>query len=353
MPSPFETGAIVALRYQIIAPLGRGGMAQVYRARHLPLGRDVALKVMHGENASVSYARFAREARNMAALDHPGCVRVVDFGASIDGTRFLVMDLVEGNTLAEVLRTTPVMNVDRAMEIADALLAALHHAHTRGVIHRDIKPANVMIGRDGRVVLIDFGLSEAASDAAITALGSCVGSPSYLAPERLLGDDYDHRSDLYAVGLMLYEMLAGTRAFVGATPIDIARAQIECAPRPIGHHRADMSTGLAEVIHRAISKRPEQRFGDANAMRTALAYAATHARAARVERQRRSLATPYPYIRPPALPAEAAARTTAFLAQGRRGLLASVWAWLRFGRWRWRDGARPLQSAHTAEVSLF
>jgi len=274
--------SLIALRYAILGVLGRGGMATVYRARHIALGREVALKllppqVFGGDRA----ARFEREARHAARLDHPSCVRVLDYGTCVDGSRYLAMELVEGPTLRSQLASGTPCRYDIAAWVGAELCDALAHAHAAGVIHRDVKPENVMFApiaeagpgesRTGwRVVLIDFGLSRIADDAPLTALGACVGSPSYLAPERALGDDGDGRSDLYAVGVILYELLSGRRPFIGDTPAATARLHVHAAPAPLTALVPDLPPALAAVVHRALAKEPAARFPDAAAMGRAL-----------------------------------------------------------------------------------
>lgn len=267
-------GTVIEGRYVIEAPIGEGGMGIVYRARHLGLGIDVALKVLHTRfGAGPGAIRFEREARAARCLDHPGCVRVLDQGKTADGQLYLAMELLEGPSLADRLATSGRASRPDAIRIAVELCEALAHAHSRGVLHRDVKPANLVLGRrDGhpRFVLVDFGFAKLVDDAPLTALGECAGSPSYLAPERLLGRPYDGRADLYGAGIVLYEMLTGTRPFHGATAVETARQQIGCPPPPIRASRPDVSPALEAVIVRALQKDPKNRFADAEQMRRAL-----------------------------------------------------------------------------------
>jgi serine/threonine-protein kinase len=267
--------------YRIMRLIGRGGMADVYRACHAVTGEEVALKLLAPIYAvSVLEQRFQREAINAARLRHPGCVRVIEHGVAEDGTLFLSMELLTGRTLRSELNAAGKLAVGHAVRVIKELLDALAHAHGAGVLHRDIKPENVMFrrpqlppppvrirrGAAPAVVLIDFGLSVLRDDARLTAIGTCMGSPSYLAPERLLEQSYDERADVYAVGVVLYELLAGAPPFSGTTPIEIARQHIERSPLAIDDLRPDVPQRLASIVHRALAKDPDDRFQSATEM---------------------------------------------------------------------------------------
>lgn len=327
-----QPGSVVGLRYEIIELLGIGGMARVYRARHRSLGCDVALKLLppqhddwkdRHENAR----RFEREARNAARLSHPNCVRVVDYGCCADGSRFLAMDLVAGPTLRDEMRDRPRLGPEDAVWIASELLRALAHAHRNDILHRDVKPENIMFTAEDerrRLVLIDFGLSQLHDDAPLTATGSCVGSPSYLAPERLLKEDYDHRADLYSVGVLLYEMLAGTRPFVSNSVIEVAKMHVTAEPAPLSQYRPDLPPALVAVVHKSLAKDPDERFHSAEQMLLATQAAAT---------------APTPAHQQPHTPPQPVFDTseTTCVRIARLDsppLLRRAWAWLRFGSWR-------------------
>lgn len=322
---PLVPGSLVALRYRIGEILGKGGMGTVYRAHHLGLGREVALKIVPpGVGEASATVRFEREARNSARLDHPGCVRVLDVGTTPDGHRFLAMDVLEGPTLRAELQLRGKLGAGEAIAIVAPILDALEHAHGRGVIHRDVKPENVMM--TPRPVLIDFGLSWALGDAQITRRGTTVGSPSYLAPERALGEAGDHRSDVYAVGVVLYEMLAGRRPFAADTAVQLAfmHAHSEVPHLPVAAPGVPLA--LATIVHKALAKDPERRFASATAMRDALdgtglatAAAPGHARA-----------------EPGAQTGQPSDESTAVVLD-RRSRLRDLAGRLRFGRWRWRS----------------
>jgi serine/threonine-protein kinase len=330
MERALASGRIVGMRYQIRALIGRGGMGSVYRARHLALRCDVALKVLAGEPARSSLAtRFEREARAAATLHHPGCVRVLDYGRTVEGDAYLAMELLEGPTLAAALAEGPLSEA-HATRVATQLLKALAHAHAAGVLHRDLKPENVILARrDGseRAVLIDFGLARLRNDAPLTAGGMCVGTPSYLSPERLLGRPCDGRADLYSLGVMLYEMLAGQRPFEAASPLEIARRHVETVPRPLRALCPELSPYLDAAVARALAKDPARRFPDAEAMLSALEeMPAAEAQRAAATRAREADEEPTDVVAEIAPPA--------------RSLPRRLWAWLRFGSWRWRGAER-------------
>ena len=310
-------GTLFAGRYRIRALLGKGGMGNVYRAEHLGLGKDVALKVI-GRLSHELELRFEREAKAIARLDHSGCVRIFDYGEDEHGVQYIAMELVEGPTLHSAIAGDTV-SVPRALHVAKSVLSALAHAHAHGVIHRDVKPENIMFVTRGafRVVLIDFGLASLNDAPALTGNGFAMGSPSYIAPERLLGKPHDARSDLYAVGVVLYEMIAGIKPYLGASPEEIMTAVMTRPPRPLRALVPDVSPALDAVIRRALAKDPAKRFRDAEEMLSALAD---------LEQVRDEEPEP------------AASMTFAQLAVYRPSIWARLWSWVRYGRWRWRSG---------------
>ena len=315
-------GDVFADRYEILAASGRGGMGLVYRARHLTLDKEVALKVLAANPTGDYEIRFAREARALARLDHPSCVRVLDHGQS-EGIHYLVMEHLEGETLGELISEGR-LPTKRAVKIASQLLFALAHAHEHGVIHRDVKPENVMLVKGGtRAVLIDFGLASISDEAGLTGNGMCFGSPSYLAPERLLGQPHDTRTDLYAFGVILYEMVAGVRPFHGESPRETMQLALHRPPRPIRAVRRDIAPALERVISRALAKDPKRRFADAEEMLLALGDVPSDEEAAqRREQEERDDA------------AETLMISTLDVKEP--GFLARAWTWLRYGGWRWR-----------------
>jgi len=259
--------------YWVLCQLGRGGMARVYLARSAARP-EVALKVLEPEfTGQARSARFEREVDAASRLSHPGCARMLDHGSTADGHLYLAIERLRGPTLREALAARGRLSLREVIDIGRQLCDALDHAHAAGVMHRDIKPENVMYrgpGGTGDVVLIDFGLSRLRDDAPLTVAGTCLGSPSYVAPERLLERPADGRADLYAVGVVLYELAAGRAPFVGDGPLAIARHHITTRPPPLGELRPGMPPALAAIVHRALEKQPEERFPRAAIMARAL-----------------------------------------------------------------------------------
>lgn len=274
MSSPLAPDTILDGRYKILALLGSGGMGRVYLAEHLGLGGEVAVKVVESASLRPELAtRFEREARAAGRLDHPGCVRVTDAGKT-PTHYYYAMERLEGPTLGQELERRRRFSVREAVAIAIQMLDGLAHAHARGVLHRDIKPHNVMRrSRKGPAqwVLIDFGLARVRDEMPLTAAGVCPGSPSYIAPERLMGLEADARADLYATGVVLYEMLAGARPFVASKPMEIARRHLDQPVPRLRAVRPDVPVELDEIVARALAKDPDARWVDAAHMGAALA----------------------------------------------------------------------------------
>jgi eukaryotic-like serine/threonine-protein kinase len=270
-------------QYEIVAPLGVGGMGEVYRARDSRLGREVAVKVLPealGSDAD-RLTRFEREARTVAGLNHPNIVVLYSVEEEA-GVRFLTMELVEGQHLGHLVTPggLPLARVlDLAIPLADALIAA----HERGVVHRDLKPANVMVTREGRVKVLDFGLAklsapEAVSDATlgmtahapISTTGQVLGTVPYMAPEQIRGVAVDARTDVFAFGIVLFELVTGRRPFAGATSADIGSSILRDAPPPVHALRADLPPDLGRIIGRCLEKDPERRVQTAKDVRNEL-----------------------------------------------------------------------------------
>ena len=266
---------LLANRYRVERELGRGGMAKVYRGTDTVLGRPVAIKLLAAQYAEDAdfVARFRREAQAAARLNHPNLVGVYDTGTD-EGVHFIVMEYVEGRTLADFLEGGGRVAPGRAAEIGDLVLRALQAAHAQGVIHRDIKPANIMITSAGEVKVTDFGIARLSSGTETLAATSAVlGTASYLAPEQARSEPVDGRADLYALGCVLYEMVTGRPPFVGDSAVSVASKHVLEVPAPPSSLNRDVSPDLEAVILRALAKDPEDRYASADEMRRDLGRA--------------------------------------------------------------------------------
>ncbi len=267
-----STTRLLAGRYVLERLLGRGGMAMVYAARDRRLDRRVAIKVVPvAVTEPTGRARFAREARSAAGLCHPNAVSVFDAGEA-DGYLYIVMELVEGRSLANVLAEAEPLEPSQATAIATSVLAALGQAHAAGIVHRDVKPSNIMVSYDGTVKLLDFGIARRLDDLAgdVTAAGEVVGTPTYLAPEQIQGRPTTPATDVYAVGVVLFEMLAGAAPFNGDSPVATAFAHINAPVPDVRSLRPDVPAWLAVTTRKAMAKDPAQRYGGTAAMQAAL-----------------------------------------------------------------------------------
>ena len=267
---------VIAGRYAVGAELGRGGMARVVAARDLRLHRAVAIKLLPADPPTdpASRQRFIREARAAASFSHPHAVAVFDAGDA-DGVLYLVMELVDGPSLASVLGGHRQLEIDEAVRIADQVLQALGAAHRAGIVHRDVKPGNVLITSDGAAKLADFGIAKRLDDLAakVTATGQFIGTPTYLAPEQVAGQPATAATDLYSTGVLLFEMLAGGPPFDAGTPMATALAHRDAPVPDVRARRPDVPTTVAETVRRAMAKDPAARFASAEQMRAALSGA--------------------------------------------------------------------------------
>jgi serine/threonine-protein kinase len=268
---------VLARRYVLMEELGAGGMARVVRARDIVLDRWVAVKLLPaGVLDPTARERFRREARSSAAFTHPNAVAVYDAGED-GGQLFLVMELVDGPSLAHALHERGRLQVADALHIADSILAALGAAHAAGLVHRDVKPGNVLLGPNRQVKLADFGIARRLDDLAhdLTAAHTVLGTPRYTSPEQLAGQPATPASDLYAVGVVLYEMLVGTPPYGGPSAAAVAAAH-QTAPIPdVLATRPDVPPVVAAAVTRALAKDPAARFPSAAAMRAAFSSGTT------------------------------------------------------------------------------
>src|SRR5271169_2344390 len=264
----FLPGRLVASRYRIIALLGKGGMGEVYRADDLTLGQAVALKFLPDEAASDEglLARFRNEVRVARRVPHPNVCRVYDVG-DVDGQTFFTMEYVDGEDLASLLRRIGRLPPDKALDIARQLCAGLAAAHAKGVLHRDLKPANIMLDGRGQVVITDFGLAGVADDIRGNEIRS--GTPAYMSPEQLAGKEVSTRSDIYALGLVLYEVFTGKRAFA-ESPAKLLQGRGDCTPSRPSSVVKDLDPIVEKVILRCLETEPSGRPATALAVAAAL-----------------------------------------------------------------------------------
>jgi len=262
-------------RYQVVGHLGTGGMAEVYCAQDMQLGRKVALKLLHDRFAEDEefVERFRREASSAAGLQHQHVVSVYDRGQA-GGTSYIAMEYVDGRTLKVLVQESGPLEPARAVELTVQILRAARFAHRRGVIHRDFKPQNVIVDDEGRAKVTDFGIARAgASD--MTQTGSIMGTAQYLSPEQAQGHAVGARSDLYSIGIILYELLTGRVPFHAESPITVALKQVSEAPVPPSQISPAVTPELEEIVLRALQKEPERRFADADEFIAALEAASS------------------------------------------------------------------------------
>jgi TolB-like protein len=272
--------------YEITAPIGAGGMGEVYCARDTKLGRDVAIKVLPEAFAHdpERLARFQREARMLAALNHPNIAAIYGLEENA-GRNYLVMELVPGETLRERVARERQVPVEEALAIAKQIAEALEAAHEKSIIHRDLKPANVMVTDEGRVKVLDFGLAKethaAHSDETtltspgFTEVGVVMGTPAYMSPEQIMGRLIDHRTDIFSLGIILYELATGQHPFQGRSSAELTSAILRDTPRPVRELRAEVPGGLERVIQRCLEKSAADRFPSARELRNGLRGATT------------------------------------------------------------------------------
>ncbi len=277
-----SAGRLLGGRYQVGELLGYGGMAEVHHGRDLRLGRDVAIKMLRVDLArdATFQMRFSREAQNAAALNHPAIVAVYDTGeergANGESLPYIVMEFVNGRTLKEILVAEGPLMPRRALEISADICAALEFSHRHGIIHRDIKPGNVMLTQAGQVKVMDFGIARALASGAstMTQTSAVIGTAQYLSPEQARGEAVDARSDVYATGCVVFELLTGHPPFVGDNPVSVAYQHVREDPKPPSESNRDVSPDIDAIVLKALAKNPLNRYQSAAEMRADLLRAA-------------------------------------------------------------------------------
>jgi beta-lactam-binding protein with PASTA domain/tRNA A-37 threonylcarbamoyl transferase component Bud32 len=269
---PVNDPRLYSNRYQVTHLIARGGMAIVYRAQDTLLNRAVALKILYPELSEdpLFVERFRREAQAAANLSHPNIVPVFDWGEDGD-TYFIVMELVDGTSLAEMLRGGATLTAARSAQIVAQVAAALGYAHRSGVVHRDVKPGNILITRDGQVKVTDFGIAQAvSSEDHLAEAGSVMGTATYFSPEQAEGAAVDGRSDVYSLGIVLYEMLVGRPPFIGDTPVEVSSQHVRSTVPALSQFSSSVPHDLEAIVMEALSKSPSNRYQSADELRADL-----------------------------------------------------------------------------------
>src|SRR5688572_1702278 len=275
-PPHAPTGELLAGRYRLERRIGQGGMAEVWVATDVDLDRKVAVKWLRSTLATdpVVTERFRREAIAVARLSHPNIVGVHDVFVH-DGRQAVVMQLVDGKSLRQLLDTQKRLGPELTIHIGAAIAGALDEAHRAGFVHRDVKPGNILVTSDGRVLLTDFGIAKGLTpDDDLTSDNVMMGTAKYLSPEQVRGRKLDGRADIYALGLVLYECLAGRVPFIGETDADTALARLQRDPTDLARLRPTLSKGLIELVHQCLSRNPNRRPATGAELRIALQHVA-------------------------------------------------------------------------------
>ena len=268
-------GRLLANRYRLERPIGRGGMAEVHRAHDGVLDRPVAVKQLLSrlDDDGSFRERFRAEAHAAASLNHPNIVSVYDTGVD-DGSPFIVMELVNGRSLHETIRAGGVTE-DRALEICADVCSALQYAHDHGLIHRDVKPGNILLAEDGTVKVADFGIARAIDADTVTQTAAVLGTAAYLSPEQAQGRQLDSRTDLYSLGVVLYELLCGQQPFTGDSAVTIAYQHVQELPTPLRELDPTVSEAAEAIVMRALAKNPGNRYQTADELRADITRART------------------------------------------------------------------------------
>jgi eukaryotic-like serine/threonine-protein kinase len=296
-------------RFKVIDELGRGAMGVVYRAEDSALGRTVAIKTIaltgDAEERDVHEARFLQEARAAGSIGHPAIITIYDVGREGD-TAFIAMELLEGRDLREMISDVSIMP-SRSVAIAAAVAEGLAYAHERGIVHRDIKPGNIMVLPDGRVKIMDFGIARLHEPTVKTRTGVLLGSPQYMSPEQIVGQSFDHRADIFSLGLVLYEMLTGSKPFLGEDIPELMFKVANMPARPPSHIAPDLPPVIDYIVARALKKKADERYASAAEFAKDLRAAAGEVAAAEAAGLERAEAKTVPGNTSEAQPADGAA----------------------------------------------
>ncbi len=291
-------GTMLGGRYRLEERIASGGMGDVWRCVDDVLGRTVAVKILLPsllEEAGFT-ERFRVEARTMATINHPGVVDIYDYGSDPSVGAYLVMEYVEGDALSRTLTRVGRLTPGRTMALIAQAADALHAAHEKGVVHRDVKPGNLLVRPNGTLVLTDFGIARSAGAAQLTAAGSVLGTASYISPEQAMGEQATRLSDIYALGVVGYQCLAGRRPFEGENPLEIAMRHVREVPPPLP---GDIPPNVRSIIERAMAKHPGQRWPDAAAFATVARRAAAELAGATSHPRANPAPAPVPPVKQP------------------------------------------------------
>ena len=318
-------------RYRLLREVGQGGMAIVYRALDETLKREVAIKILHQHLASEpeSKARLEREAQSVAKLHHENILEIFDYSGPDSPSSYIVTEFIDGQTLKDLQEAHPIGSPEIAALVAVEMGGALSHAHAAGIIHRDVKPENVMIRKDGVLKLMDFGIAQVVDLQRMTVTGQLLGSPAYMAPELIEGKPLDFRTDVFAVGIMLYQLATGSLPFAGKNPHEVLRKIVEGKfpdPRTLNRRVSD---GLSRAMARALARRPDDRYAELDGLTTDLREQLAEAGLSDVKAEVRAFfAAPVAYeaALPARLAAGLSATADAALAAGRNGKAIEAWS---------------------------
>jgi len=286
-------------RFRVVAELGRGAMGVVYRAEDTTLDRVVAIKTIalggtNRDERDQHEARFLQEARAAARISHPSIITIYEMGREGD-TAFIAMELLEGVDLRELIRNAS-LKPSQALTIAASVAEGLAVAHAQGVVHRDVKPGNIMVLSDGRVKIMDFGIARLREPAVKTQTGLLLGSPQYMSPEQIVGQPFDHRADIFSLGLVLYEMLTGVRPFAGEDLGELTFKLANLAAAPPSHLARDLPPVVDLIVARALKKKPDERYATATEMAEDLWAAIPQVKAAEAASLERPLTSTAPTV---------------------------------------------------------